>query len=289
MTKHTMTYEYVSTNARLQEITDLLLYEDTIAVDTEFVRRDTYFPKFGLLQIAASLGRVYLIDPLMCDVSFIHPVFQNTTVLKIFHAPAQDLEVFLCHGLELPQPLFDLQYAAFLLGHQKQKSLNHLTCHYLNRPLNKKIATENWMKRPLKETMLQYACDDAQSIYDLYPHLILTQTLREQHDRVMNDFFDAVRFPDPIQKMMMKAKSLLRTPKHEHLFKQMILWRENLARKINKPREHVVKQQTLLDLLFKKTEDFDDFLILLTQQSNDFLLKNRACCIELWDLVSHDM
>lgn len=86
-----------------------------MAIDTEFHREGTYFPKVALIQIAWSDDNVALLDPLSCDLQILSELFE-TDIQFVMHASAQDLEVFHRICGKLPKKLFDTQIAAGFLG-----------------------------------------------------------------------------------------------------------------------------------------------------------------------------
>ena len=87
-----------------------------VAVDTEFMRVDTFYPKAGLIQIGDG-QRAFLIDPLLIgNWQPLADLLEDSGVVKVLHACSEDLEVLLRLTGKLPQPLFDTQLAAGYLN-----------------------------------------------------------------------------------------------------------------------------------------------------------------------------
>ena len=70
-----------------------------VAVDTEFMRETTYWPKLCLIQAAAPDGIEATIDPLAegLDLAPFLATLRDPKLLKVFHAARQDVELSLIH------------------------------------------------------------------------------------------------------------------------------------------------------------------------------------------------
>ena len=102
----------ITTTAELAEFCKSLKGQPFIAVDTEFMRETTYWPKLCLIQVAAPNGAEACIDPMADDMELnpLLDVLRDESVLKVFHAARQDVEIFNNLGA-MPRPLFDTQIA----------------------------------------------------------------------------------------------------------------------------------------------------------------------------------
>jgi len=137
-----------------------------LAIDTEFHREGTYFPKVALIQIAWSDDNVALLDPLSCDLQIFSELFE-TDIQFVMHASAQDLEVFHRICGKLPKKLFDTQIAAGFLG-LSNPSLAILYQKYLGINLPKGDRMTNWLLRPLTEKQKSYAASDVAHLIEIY-------------------------------------------------------------------------------------------------------------------------
>ena len=169
---------YIDTPAQLQELCDRISGSTWLALDTEFAREKTYYPVLCLLQLCNG-ELAACIDPLnLTDLTPLLEILVDPKVLKIFHAGRQDLEIFYHRWGRLPQPLFDTQIAAALLGLGDQIGYAPLVQQLLGRELEKGHTRTDWSRRPLDPEQLRYALDDV--IYLGEVHRLLAARLREQ-------------------------------------------------------------------------------------------------------------
>ena len=175
-------FTVITDNTALLEICNLAQQQSAVALDTEFMRVSTYFPKLGLIQLYDS-ERVSLIDPLaITDFSPFVALLSNPKVLKILHSCSEDLLVFLQKFDQLPRPMIDTQIMARFLGLGTSAGLAKLAQQYLNVEIDKGATRTNWIKRPLSDIQLQYAAGDVWYLLPLYRILEkeLAKTLWEQ-------------------------------------------------------------------------------------------------------------
>ncbi|OOF58724.1 ribonuclease D [Rodentibacter myodis] len=161
-------FSLITSNQALAEICTLARQQSAVALDTEFVRVSTYFPKLGLIQLYDG-ERVSLIDPLaITDFSPFTALLADHNVLKILHSCSEDLLVFLQEFDQLPQPMIDTQIMARFLGLGNSVGLAKLVLQYLKVEVDKGATRTNWIKRPLSETQLHYAAGDVWYLLPLY-------------------------------------------------------------------------------------------------------------------------
>ena len=161
-------FTVITDNTSLLEICNLAQQQSAVALDTEFMRVSTYFPKLGLIQLYDG-ERVSLIDPLaITDFSPFVALLSNPKVLKILHSCSEDLLVFLQEFDQLPRPMIDTQIMARFLGLGTSAGLAKLAQQYLNVEIDKGATRTNWIKRPLSDIQLQYAAGDVWYLLPLY-------------------------------------------------------------------------------------------------------------------------
>src|ERR1700743_3830840 len=143
-----------------------------VAVDTEFMRETTYWPKLCLIQAAAPGGVEAVIDPLAegLDLGPFLEVLKDTAIVKVFHAARQDIEIFANLGA-IPKPLFDTQIAAMAAGFGEQVAYDALVRQMLKVDLDKSSRFTDWARRPLSDNQLTYALADVTYLAKLYPTL----------------------------------------------------------------------------------------------------------------------
>ena len=158
----------IQTPQALERLCENLRHESVIALDTEFAREHSYFPHLGLVQIASG-DHIACIDPLAVDIGpALSPLLLATSVLKIFHACMQDIEV-IWHTLGvLPSPIHDTQLAAALMSVEHQTSYANLVEQELGTKLAKTETRTDWLRRPLSPAQIEYAADDVRYLIPLY-------------------------------------------------------------------------------------------------------------------------
>ncbi len=160
----------VATSADLLDALARLAAGDFVALDTEFMRESTYFPKLCLIQ-AASSDACAVLDPLaLPDLDPLWQFLGRRERTKVLHAARQDLEVLATatRGQPVPGPIFDTQIAAALLGHPAQIGYGSLVAERLGHTLAKGHTRTDWTRRPLTPEQLQYAEDDVRYLVPLY-------------------------------------------------------------------------------------------------------------------------
>ncbi|BFU60074.1 MULTISPECIES: ribonuclease D [Rodentibacter] len=167
-------FSLITTDQALEETCRLARQQSAVALDTEFVRVSTYFPKLGLIQLYDG-EHISLIDPLnITDFSPFVALLADSNVLKILHSCSEDLQVFLQEFDQLPQPMMDTQIMARFLGLGNSVGLAKLALQYLNVEVDKGATRTNWIKRPLSDIQLHYAAGDVWYLLPLY-HCLLKE------------------------------------------------------------------------------------------------------------------
>jgi ribonuclease D len=245
-------YLLIDTAQSLEDLCRQLQEAPWLAVDTEFLRESTYFPKLCLLQLAtprvvACIDTISIkeIDPLI-------NLLYNDKIIKVMHAARQDLEIFYHMRGVLPQPVFDTQLAAPLLGHPEQMGYTALVEAFLDVHLAKTHTRTDWSQRPLSEAQLHYAADDVRYLAQLYP---LLQDKLEQLGRLSWLADDFAGLTDPGQYDRPPEQAWLRVKGLQHVrgrrlatLQALAAWRERTARNEDRPRNWLLRDETLLDL-----------------------------------------
>ena len=162
----------ISRNEELSEACSRLGSAPFVAVDTEFMREQTFWPKLCLVQMAAE-GAEVLVDSLApgLDLTPLFELMVNERVLKVFHSARQDVEIVHHLARVIPHPIFDTQVAAMVCGFGEAVSYSMLVKRLLNRNLDKTSRFTDWSRRPLSERQLIYALGDVLHLRDLFPKL----------------------------------------------------------------------------------------------------------------------
>ena len=162
-------YEWIDNQDAFNDLVSLALPAKRIAVDTEFHRERTYWPRVALLQIAIE-ENIFLVDPLEVDLEPLSAVL-DSDVIWVMHASSQDLEVLERACGVIPRYLFDTQIAAGFVG-MSTPSLASLVERYVGHRLPKGDRLTDWFERPLRPTQRDYAASDVRYLFDLHDRLI---------------------------------------------------------------------------------------------------------------------
>src|SRR5436189_2214135 len=151
----------ITDTAALEALSAELRQSPYVAIDTEFMRDQTYWPKLCLIQ-AAGTGVEAIIDPLAegIDLKPFYELLAAKSVVKVFHAARQDIEIFHHQGGVIPEPLFDTQIAAMVCGFGEAASYETLVRRLTNAELDKSVRFTDWSRRPLTPRQLDYALAD---------------------------------------------------------------------------------------------------------------------------------
>lgn len=224
-----------------------------IAVDTEFMRENTFWPDLCLIQVANS-EEAAAIDPKAEGLDMqplLDILVNNEDVLKIFHAGGQDIEIICNLTGKTPHPLFDTQIAAMALGQGEQIGYSNLVDAWLGIQLDKAARFTDWARRPLDKRQIDYAIGDVTHLADIFPRML--ERLRKTGRGVWLDD-EMERTADPSNYILdpQIAWKRIKIPnrKAEVLgrLKALAAWREYEARGKNLPRGRIVKDETLADL-----------------------------------------
>ena len=235
---------------------------DFVAVDTEFMREKTYFPRLCLIQLEIN-SHIACIDPFRVkDFSPMLQLFSDPDTTKVLHSVSQDMEVFLHEFDWLPAPVYDTQIAASLTGMGDQVSYAKLVHEMLGVTLDKSHTRTDWSRRPLDDAQIRYAADDVRYLAELYP--VQRKQLAEQGrlEWLQADFaaiIEKSRYrPDPDTAWRrVKGYARLR-PSELAILSMLARYREQQAIHNNRPRRFVLGDDQLLDLVKSKPKTIAD-------------------------------
>jgi ribonuclease D len=250
-----------------------------IAVDTEFMREQTFWPKLCLVQIAAD-GTEVLIDsqaPAL-DLTPLFDLMVNEKVVKVFHSARQDIEIVHHLAGVIPHPIFDTQVAAMVCGFGEAVSYSMLVKRLLNRNLDKTSRFTDWSRRPLSERQLTYALGDVIYLRDLYPKL---KAQLDQSERAswlneeMAVLTDPATYELHPEQAWKRLKMRIKTPKALAVLMELAAWREREAQTQDVPRARILKDEALYDIASQTPRSQDDLGSLRTLH-NGFARSSRG-------------
>ena len=250
---------WIAQDDELAELCVRLRQQAAIAVDTEFMRTDTFYPIAGLIQIGDGKTS-YLIDPLaITDFSSLRELMLDENVVKVLHSCSEDIEVF--EGLlgEVPSPIFDTQIAAAFAGFGFSLGYAGLVKAVLNIEIPKEETRSDWLQRPLSVSQIKYAALDVAHMLIVYGKLLQLLKASERLTWVKSDCADLVinarkpsNYGDAYQKIGFAWK--LR-PLELAILRDLCIWRELESRARDIPRNRLIKEPSLFEMARKQPQD----------------------------------
>lgn len=252
----------VENDAQLKEFVERCAQSPYMAIDTEFMREKTYYPKLCLVQIAIE-GEVAIIDPLgIHDISIIAPVLTDERIVKIFHASSQDIEILYHETGVVPKPVFDTQIAAALLGKTQQSSYASLVQAFCGVTLPKKDSFTDWSRRPLRDSQVEYAADDVVYLPQVYHRMIEELTAKGRLEW-LDEAFEEVSNPakyevDPSTRYRKLKRVNQLTPHQMAAAREFAAWRERRAQKVDVPRKWIVSDEQIVEACRREARTLDE-------------------------------
>ena len=244
--------QYIDTPSSLDAFCTQIRTSDWIALDTEFLREKTYYPKLCLLQIATP-DTVACIDPIaLDDLSPVLEVIFDEGITKVMHSGRQDMEIFFnIHG-KPPSPVFDTQIAALLLGYADQIGYANLVKEMLGIELDKLHTRADWSLRPLSADQLKYAADDVVYLADIYRKMTAQLTEMGRLAWLVGDF-ERLASPDlysnPPDQAWLKVKGGNRLKGDSlSVLQALANWRETTAQRKDRPKGWILRDDALVDI-----------------------------------------
>ena len=238
----------ITGNAELEAFCERMAAEPFVAVDTEFMRETTYWPRLCLVQVASPTEGA-CIDPLAEGLSPepLLKLLANPNVLKVFHAARQDVEIFNNMGV-VPRPLFDTQVAAMAAGFGEQVAYDALMRQLVKADIDKSSRFTDWSRRPLSDKQLDYALADVTHLAAAYPKLRDRLQKNGRLDWVleeMGSLTDPGSYDVNPENAWRRLKPRKFQPRYLAVFKAVAAWRERTAQTRDQPRGRVLKDDAI--------------------------------------------
>ena len=244
-----MSFEWVDSEKTLDDVIDSVLGGSRYAIDTEFHREKTYFPKLALVQIRWGT-QTALIDPLAVDPRRLARLF-SSEILAVFHAAQQDLEVLRHASLEAPRNIFDCQVAAGFVGFSTP-SLATLVQAVKKTSLSKGDRLTDWLRRPLTDQQCAYAADDVVHLFDLHDELTRQLTELGRVDWVNDACAELASRPtgpqDPSDAWLRLKEVRALKGSARGVAQALAKWREERAMRSDLPPRRVMSDMALLGI-----------------------------------------
>jgi ribonuclease D len=251
--------DMITTTEALAAFCARLAKHDFVTVDTEFLRETTYWPELCLIQMAGPEDEG-IVDPLAkgIDLKPFFDLMADASVIKVFHAARQDIEIVVKLGDLVPHPLFDTQVAAMVCGFGESISYDQLVSRITGAPIDKSSRFTDWSRRPLSEKQLDYALADVTHLRDVYLELVSRLEAAGRGDWVADEMAVLesrstyeIEPEDAWKRLKMRVKK----PVELCVLQHVAAWREREAKARNVPRGRVLKDDALYEIAQQQPKD----------------------------------
>ena len=256
-------YSLITDNNALAGYCQQVAANSVLALDTEFIRQSTLYPKLGLIQLFDGQTLV-LVDPLMItDWQPLQQLLSRPDCIKMLHSCTEDLEAFASIGINLISPLFDTQLAAELLGWGSSVGYARLVEQLSGQLLDKSESRTDWLARPLSSTQLQYAANDVLYLYPLYAKLhnelsagqyeLLLREGEQLNKRKLQQL--------PLQYRYLEIKNSWQlNPRELAVLRELAAWRQQYAMEKDLALGLIVKDAAMLELAKRRPATADSLM-----------------------------
>ena len=256
----------ITTTEALAEFCEEAKKHAYVTVDTEFLRERTYYSKLCLVQLAmpgTDDSNGCLVDPLVEGISLepLYDLFRDTSVVKVFHAARQDIEIFQVDAGVIPTPLFDTQVASMVCGFGEQVGYETLVRKIAKQEIDKSSRFTDWSRRPLSDAQAKYALADVTHLRQVYE--FLAKKLKDQgrshwvdeEMKILNNPDTYITLPENAWK---RVKIRNNGARFLAIVRELARFREDYAQTKNVPRSRVYKDDALVELASTKPKDHGD-------------------------------
>ena len=242
----------ITTTPELESLCRSLATADFVTVDTEFLREQTFWPQLCLIQLAGPDTEA-IIDPLQpgIDLAAFYQLMADESVVKVFHAARQDIEIVYTKAGYVPNPVFDTQVAAMVCGFGESISYVNLVKRIAGADIDKSSRFTDWSRRPLSEKQLVYALGDVTHLRDVYMSLKTeiagsgrTEWLQEE----MQILTDPKTYDTAPENAWQRLKLRVKGKKSLAVLMELAAWRERAAQAQDVPRGRILRDEVLYDI-----------------------------------------
>ena len=243
----------ITNTEALSDLCDRLAKSEFVAVDTEFMRENTYWPELCLVQIA-NTEEAAAIDPMAPGIDLkplLDLMCDNEDVLKVFHAGGQDVEIIVNLTQKTPHPIFDTQIAMMAISQSEQIGYANLVETWMGLTIDKGARFTDWSRRPLTDRQIEYAIGDVTHLATIFPRILkkLIKTGRGGWlDAEMEKLADPSNYLTDPGQAWKRIRQSGRNPQVLGRMKALAGWRESEAQHKNIPRGRIMRDETLADI-----------------------------------------
>jgi ribonuclease D len=251
----------ITTTEALAELCERLRQERFVTVDTEFMRERTYWPELCVVQLAGT-SDVAVVDAEAegMDLAPLGALLADTSVMKVFHAARQDIEIFVLKFGDVPRPLFDTQVAAMVAGFGDQAGYDALVSALTGGSIDKSHRFSDWSARPLSPAQITYAAADVTWLRGVYEKL---QARLERDGRMdwvteeMAVLSDPATYRADPETIWERLRPRSTNRRYLGQVRAIAAWREREAQRVNIPRQRLLKDETILEIAAMAPDNAD--------------------------------
>lgn len=281
-----MEYFFIDTQEDLIDLCKKMENQKIIAIDTEFIRRTTFFPIVCLLQVCFDEENAYVIDMLKeLDLKKFMEIIYKEDVVKVFHSSYQDLEILFNINKSLPKNIFDTQIALLAMGQQENISYDKMLKIILKTYIDKFQKDSIWNVRPLTKSQIIYAANDVFYLFKAY--FIIHKFLLENDkyvflEKKMLELSNEKRYIFNIDEAIYKMATNS-NPKYLSNLKNLILFRYNEAVKLNLNYNRIIDDSIVEELAKMFDPKIETLAAILTNKNN------KKYCENVFDILNLDI
>lgn len=235
-----------------------------VTVDTEFMREKTYWPILCLIQIGGP-DEAVIVDAMApnIDLASLYDLMRDQSILKVFHAARQDLEIFYYKMGDLPKPIFDTQLAAMVCGFGDQIGYEPMVAKILSVRADKQSRFSDWSRRPLTDQQLNYALGDVTHLRLAYESLA-NQLEENGRSNWLDEEMAVLSSTETYAAEPANAWKRIKSRNIDSTFLSVLqavaAWREREAQRRDLPRNRVARDDTLLDLAGRAPKSIEELV-----------------------------
>lgn len=254
----------IQNEAELEILVRRAKQTDAVALDTEFVWERTYYPQLGLIQLALSDEECFLIDPIAIqNLQPLGQLLSDRGVVKILHDAPQDLAILQRATGATPQNIFDTRLAAGFSNLPATLSLGNLVKELLDIDLAKDETRTNWLQRPLSDEQVRYALDDVRYLRAVRV-LLLSRIIGPKIKSWLQEDLNLLNNPAtysgaPVDERYLKIRNCTSLDRAGlAILMNLSIWRDGVAKKLDRPRGHIIKDPAMIEIARKKPRSTDE-------------------------------
>ena len=256
---------YIASQQELDAFVQRASSSSILAVDTEFLREKTYYPKLCLMQLATD-DEIAIVDPFAVDdLKVLAQLFENENIVKLFHAGHQDIEIIIYDIGCVPKPVFDTQVAAALLGQAQQIGYAALVHSICGVKLRKMDSFTDWSVRPLADSQIDYAKDDVLYLPKMYRDMKSTLQKKGRLSWLEAEFAEMTNpdnyIPDERERFRRLKHCSQLSRRQMAAAREVAAWREIEARRRNVPRKWVLTDEQIVEACKRESRKIDDLFM----------------------------